>query len=103
MLNWLRAIIGLADARETRRVRDPRVDDLLEQVVTLSRDMKAIRLEWEESYESLNRAVRKLGKREKRAAAESECEDCPPQVSQPAGSNGADLLRAARSRIQGAW
>jgi hypothetical protein len=57
--------------------------------------MKYIRLEWEETYESVNRAVRKLGKREQRAMQEESehSTEVPPAVQTK------DQLRAyARQR-----
>lgn len=44
-----------------------------DQLADLARDMKSLRLEWEETYESVNRALRKLAKREKRSEADCGC------------------------------
>ena len=48
-----------------------------ERLGRLEADMKQLRLEWEETYESVHSMLMKLGKRDKRAAAEG--------LQQPAG------------------
>ncbi len=60
-----------------------------ERVAKLESDVKQLRLEWEETYESVNRALRKLSKREQRALQE----ETEPQ-SVPAAVQTKDQLRA---------
>lgn len=62
-----------------------------ERVAKLESDMKSIRLEWEETYESVNRAVRKLGKREQRALQEEQ-----QPTSSAAAASGFDKDAARR-------
>lgn len=81
-----------------RRNRDkvgtpPDTDDRLE---ALERAVKAIRLEWEDTYESLHKVARKLAKREQRALQGDEAQT-PPDITPVAGNGDMtrDQLRAA--------
>lgn len=80
----------------TRQRRDSDARDTDERLRDLERDMKAIRLEWSETFESLDRTARKLAKREKRAMQgegdhpEVKEESPPPATPQ---FNGKDELR----------
>lgn len=102
LLNWLRSIIGPPDAAETRKDPDSAGSLRGDRLRELESDVKQLRLEWEETYESVNRALRKIAKREKRAAEESECEDCPPSVN--GGVKGAtNWMAVARQRYGDPW
>ena len=105
MLGWLRSIIGAPDPAGTLPGRDESLRGVRDELADLSRDMKSLRLEWEETYESVNRALRKMAKREKRAAADSECEDCPPSNGgAPQGVAGRPpSLAEVRSRLGRSW
>lgn len=85
LFGWLRPV------RDTKDTPPP----WWERVAKLESDMKAIRLEWEETYESVNRAVRKLGRREQRALQEETVET--HAETGPAPQTKDDLRRWAQA------
>lgn len=108
MLGWLRAIIGPPDASRTRVRLEERVQELQDRDRERESDMKSLRLEWEETYESVNRALRKMGKREKRAGKDGDCGCHEAGEGDPAGSDAANgrtpnYMAIARQRYGNPW
>lgn len=106
MLNWLRSIKGRSDASVTLSAREEALSTLLDTVDSLSRDMKSIKLEWEETFESINRALRKLAQRQKRAEKDCGCSDEPSEgeTTRPGNGHADDAQMLARIRAQrGGW
>lgn len=105
MLRALRAVIGLPATAGTREDDRNRFAVLREEMADISRDVKSLRLEWEETYESVNRALRKMAKREKRAepcgCEEKESGEAGPGASRPNGHQAIDPARL--SAIRGRW
>lgn len=85
---WLRQIWDKAETL-------PEVGDRL---AALERDMKAIKLEWEDTYESVMRAVRKLGKRQQRALQEEGEEPNAKEETPPPNGDLSALRAQARAR-----
>lgn len=71
---------------------------LVERVEALERDNKRIRLEWEDTYESMRNLVAKLNKREKRALQEETVES--PAVVGAVPQTRDELRRWARANGQ---
>lgn len=83
--------------RNRDKVETP--SDINDRVYELERAMKNIRLEWDDTYESVARLVRKLSKREKRALQEegTEAEVTPA----PVPPNGDLHALRAQARLRG--
>lgn len=95
MLGWLRTALAPREAVGTPTRRETQLREALDLIEEVQRDVKSLRLEWEETYESVNRALRKMAKREKRAE-----EDCGCGKSEPAveNGNGGQMLSLAEAR-----
>lgn len=72
IFGWLR--------RKPDKVNTP--IDVDERLRSLERDNKQIRLEWDDTYESIAKLVRKLARREQRDAG-GESPDAQPDISPP--------------------
>lgn len=75
------------------------VPDEDERLRAVERDMKDMKLEWSETYESIERMVRKLAKRDKREASllDGGKDGDQPAVASPAPFSKDDLRRWARA------
>lgn len=71
-----------------RQEAPPSVD--AERLAAMERDLKMIRLEWEETYEKVHTTLRKLAKRAERAAG-SPCANCGPGEDPEAIPGGAGV------------
>lgn len=80
-------------AKKQAPAKEVYVPDEDERLRALERDMKDMKLEWSETYESLERMMRKLSKRDKRAAAEQDSGDTVPAPAAASPTFNKDELR----------